>query len=156
MSPSENTRPPIRSAYDVHDRVTIDTGTEGGAKQSFKEECDINNILARYAATGLLTPVQQTPGFFVDVSDVGDYREALDNVIQAQALFMQLPAVIRARFENDPAAFLDFASDPTNEDQMREMGLLPPLPAEEPPTPAPEPAAGEQDPPPPSDEGSED
>lgn len=132
----------IRTPYGAHERYQLETGKEGGAKQSFKEECDINNILAQYAKTGLLTPVTSRPPMFVDVSDVGDYRTALENVRTARDLFMQLPATIRATFDNDPATFLDFASDPDNEDELREMGLLPPIPAEE-PTAAVEPATEE-------------
>lgn len=105
----------------------IDCGTEGGAKQSFKEECDINTIVAQYAKTGLLTPVVQRPPEFVDVSEVGDYRTALEHVRIADDMFMQLGSAIRGEFENDPAIFLDFCTDPQNEDRMRELGLLPSL-----------------------------
>ncbi len=101
--------------------------TEKGAKQSMKAECDINNILKRYAKTGLLTPVNKRPPMFIDVSDVGDYRTAIENVRAAETEFMRLPAAIRARFGNDPAVFLDFAVDPANEQEMRDMGLLPAL-----------------------------
>ena len=100
-----------------------------------KAECDINNILAHYAKTGLLTPVHQRPGMFVDVSEVGDYRQAIHNIRGAEELFMQLPSVVRGRFENDPGAFLDFASDPANTDEMIEMGLLPRPEEEAPPAP---------------------
>ena len=114
---------------------------EDMTKQSMKDECDINNILAQYAKTGLLTPVTQTPGSFVDVSEVGDYREAIHNVREADRLFMQLPSAVRTRFENDPAQFLDFATEESNMDELREMGLLPPLPIEEPSAPETPPGA---------------
>lgn len=100
-------------------------GGKVGAKQSMRDECDINMILARYAKTGLLTPVVTRPPMFVDVSEVGDYRQAVQNVESAQNLFMELPATTRARFANDPAQFLDFATDPANETEMIELGLLP-------------------------------
>lgn len=105
----------------------LDTGDEGGAKQSFKDEVDVNNILALYAKTGLLTPVTERSPAFVDVSTIGDYRTALENVRLAGDLFDDLPSAIRAEFEHDPAEFLDFCTDPANEDRMRDMGLLPPL-----------------------------
>lgn len=108
-------------------RIIVDTGSAGGAKQSFKDETDVNNILALYAKTGLLTPVVSRSPAFIDVSAVGDYREAVENVETAQKLFMELPSVIRSEFRNDAAEFLDFCTDPDNEDRMREMGLLPPI-----------------------------
>ncbi len=111
---------------DDRPRVVIECG-KIGAKQSFKDECDVNSILARYAKTGLLTPVVSRPGIFVDVSEVGDYRTAIENVRSAEALFMEIPSGIRAEFDNDPAKFLDFCTDPASEDRMRELGLLPPL-----------------------------
>jgi len=113
-------------------KPVIDCGTEGGAKQSFKDECDVNKILARYAKTGLLTPVTSRSPAFVDVSSVGDYRSALENVRSAKALFMELPSGIRSEFQNDPAEFLDFCTDPDSEDRMRELGLLPALDPEPP------------------------
>ena len=44
--------------------VQLEAGDSGGAKQSFKDECDINNIISRYAKTGLLTPVNVRPASF--------------------------------------------------------------------------------------------
>lgn len=113
----------------------LEPGTKGGAKQSFRKECDINRIVANFAKTGLLTPVETRPAMFIDVSNVTDYRTALDNVRMAEDLFMELPAITRAKFENDPATFLDFASDAENDDEMRKLGLLPPLEGEEPKAP---------------------
>lgn len=98
---------------------------KGRTKQSMKDECDINGIISRYAKTGLLTPVNEKPAMFVDVSEVGDYRSAMDNVRAVQSIFMQLPAGTRANFDNDPAIFLDYAANPGNEEEMIEMGLLP-------------------------------
>lgn len=126
----------------------LDTGTESRTKQSFKEESDINYIIAQYARTGLLTPVVDRPPMFIDVSEVGDYRQALENVQLADDLFMDLAPKIRAEFNHSAAAFLDFCSDPDNEDRMRDMGLLPPLPEEPPKGPVPdEPPVAAVDPP---------
>lgn len=141
----------IRTPYDGFRDPNwgLDCGTEGGAKQSMREECDINNIVATYAQTGLLTPVNVRPPMFIDVSGVEDYRQALDMVIAADKLFMQLPAKTRALFDNDPAVFLDFSADPQNADELRDLGLLPKRAAEEAPEPEPkeEPPASEETPP---------
>ena len=39
---------------------------------------------------------------------------------------MTMPADVRARFNNDPALFVDFCSDEANLDEMRKLGLAVP------------------------------
>lgn len=116
---------------------------KGRTRQSEAKACDVNRIVAKYHKTGII-PVSQRPALYADVSQMGDYRSALEQVQKADEAFMALPSKLRARFENDPAAFLDFCSDPGNRDEMRELGLLEPegqpAPVEEPVVePAPEP-----------------
>lgn len=98
-------------------------------KQEFAKEADANVIMARAKRTGLVPMVQ--PGSFADVSEVGDFREMLDAVTQAQASFMALDPKIRARFHNDPAELLDFVADVENRDEAIKLGLIAkPLPAD--------------------------
>lgn len=96
------------------------------AQQSMKDECDINNILARWVQTGELAGNPRTPSYG-DFTGIGDYHTALNTVIAAQESFMALDAKLRARFHNDPGEFLDFVSNPDNLDEMRELGLAEPL-----------------------------
>src|ERR1041384_3813072 len=79
---------------------------ESLARQSEADQADINKILARFAKSGIV-PMQELPGEYVDVSEVGDYREAVERVARMDAYFSQLPAEVRLKFENDPAALLD-------------------------------------------------
>jgi phage internal scaffolding protein len=113
---------------------------EGLVQQGMRDECDVNVIMARYMQTGELTHVSALAGEYGDYSNVTDYREGLDLIMAADELFSELPAKVRDRFKNDPAAFLDFANDPKNLEEMREMGLAPPKP----PVPAPTPEASNQ------------
>jgi hypothetical protein len=77
-----------------------------------------------------------------------DFTEMPDTLLgymqlmeQADNAFMTLPASVRREFDNDAAAFVDFASDPSNLEQMRDWGLAPPAPT---PAPLPSlPSAGE-------------
>lgn len=119
-------------------------------RQSEMKYADINLIMAKYEKTRVLPPATRQ-GFFADVSQVGDYRDALHRVQAADGYFMQLPAKIRAEFDNDAATFLDFVSDETNLDAIEEMGLIQresdkdPFP--EPPTPpVPEPRVDQDGP----------
>lgn len=94
-------------------------------KQSFKDECDLNVILERFALTGRLpeNPRMPTYGDFMDVSD---YHTAMNAVRAADEAFMALPAAIRARFGNDPGAYVDFCSDEKNREEAARLGLLKP------------------------------
>lgn len=79
--------------------------------QSFKDDADINCIIARYENTGVLVdpsvPVSRTPNFG-DFSDLPTYQEAQNVIIAAKNAFDTLSAKIRERFHNDPAAYYDF------------------------------------------------
>ena len=95
-------------------------------QQNFKKECDINNIMAGYERTGLMSHVARFQGQYGDVTGAVDYHSAQNAVIQETEMFMTLPAAVRSKFANDPGAFLQFVEDPANEAEMRELGLLPP------------------------------
>ena len=93
-------------------------------KQSFKDECDINNIVSRFAKTGVLDHEALVKPKFGDFLGVSDYQTALNQVLEAEEAFDALPAKLRARFENQPGEFLEFCSDEKNYDEMVELGLI--------------------------------
>lgn len=103
-------------------------GGQSMARQSEAEGCDINKIMKRYEQTGVL-PDAVRQGLFVDVSEMGDYRTAIEQVRSVDRYFASLPAATRAEFENNPAVFLDFAADPGNEARLRELGIIEDVPA---------------------------
>lgn len=99
-------------------------GFKGRTKVQFKQDCDINRIVARFKKTGEL-PVagrMQKP-LYGDFTSVGTFQESLNVVATAQAQFQLLPAKVRQRFGNDPAQFLAFCGDPKNMNEMIELGL---------------------------------
>lgn len=99
-------------------------------QQHHKDECDINNIVAKYRQTGQFTHLTQKNGVYADVSKITDYHESLNKVQDAQAAFAALPSNVRLRFNNDPAQLLAFMQDPTNHDEGVELGIYnkPPIP----------------------------
>ncbi len=124
------------------------SGDKIRVKQSAKNECDINQILARYLRTGVVSPANMAKrqAVFGDVSEIGDFHASQNKVIEATDAFMTLPAKIRARFENDPGQLLDFCADSNNRDEAIELGIItkieeetPPEPPPDPPEPPPEP-----------------
>lgn len=82
--------------------------------QSFKDDADINCIIARYENTGVLVdptvPVSRTPEFG-DFSGMPDYQTAQNVIIAAKNAFDSLSSKIRERFNNDPAAYFDFVQN---------------------------------------------
>jgi len=113
----------FRHAYSPRYRVSIAFPGKGRTKQEFKEESDINVIMARYMRTGHLDNVTTRLPQFVDLEG-GDFYQAMQIVAESKSLFQELPSHIRTRFENDPGKFLDFVHDPENRSEMAEMGLL--------------------------------
>jgi len=108
----------------VRRRVSIDCGGESLTKQSFKAQCDINKIIAKYRQTGLINHLSARPGMFEDVSEMSDYHASLNKVRQADVLFMGLPSNVRERFKNDPGNLVEFLMDSKNRDEAVKLGLI--------------------------------
>lgn len=111
-------------------RVRVQTINElpSMAQQQFKDECDINNIMKKYQSTGQFLHTTSKQGRYADFSDIKDYQEMLDTVRYADAAFLELPAQVRARFQNNPAELLSFLQDKSNYDEGVKLGLLQPKP----------------------------
>ncbi len=104
-------------------RVSFETGTESRVQQSFKNDSDINVIMRRYEEGGELPESLSRSSFFGDVSGIGDFREAHAAVARGRVLFAALPAGLRDRFHNDVGAFLDFAENPANAEELSALGF---------------------------------
>ncbi len=113
----------FRSAYSIKPRSQMNTGSISLTEKHHKDECDINKILARYVKTGVITHGKTLTGYYDDVSNIGDYTQAMETVARAKELFMQLPSGVRTKFNNNPAEFLDFCGDEDNLEELQEMGL---------------------------------
>ncbi|WVR22147.1 MAG: internal scaffolding protein [Malazfec virus 6] len=92
--------------------------------QSFKKDCDVNTIMARFMKTGQISHLAKGTAAYHDVSDVPDLDEALTIVAKAQSTFDALPANIRRRFGNSPTEMTTFLMDPKNAQEAFELGLL--------------------------------
>lgn len=113
----------IRKPYERRERVGFDTGDDSRAKQSFKDESDINNIMAQYMRTGVITHMKENEGQYIDLPEGVDYQSALNMVIAAGEAFDSLPGSVRQRFQNNAVEFLDFMDDPDNIEESVELGL---------------------------------
>ena len=111
--------------YDM-DEVSRETGhrcdDESLAIQSAREETDINTIVRRFGLTGELPKDLKMPQSG-DFSGLPGFHEAMNLVRAAQEEFLRVPADVRARFGNDPGAFMRFCEDRENLPEMRRLGL---------------------------------
>lgn len=136
---------------DVRIYTAFDPPPKGGllckdkslARESERDSCDVNLIMKRYEKTGELPEGFDAPGFFGDVSEMGDFRKIQDTMVLGNQLFMLLPPDERAKFDNDVVKFLDFAEDPANRGELVKLGLLPDV---EKPAEGPAPAGGQASP----------
>jgi phage internal scaffolding protein len=129
----------VRTPWTERERSQIFFAPLGRTKQSFKDECNINNIMAKYARTGVIEHGNKHAPSYGDCPEI-DFRQAMEVVLEAQETFAELPAVVRRRFDNDPANFLAFCEDPANRDEAGELGLLKLIEPEPAPSPEPPPA----------------
>ncbi len=101
----------------------IECKTAGKTKQSMRDECDVNFIMARYVKTGLIEHLSGGIPSFPDVSELGDYRSAIENMRSADKYFQGLPAEVRARFGHDAANFMEFLQSGASEEDLRKLSL---------------------------------
>lgn len=109
----------------ISDESGLDTGPDGGAKQSFKNEVDINTIVKQFGIGYEMPEPQFVPGT-QDFTNIPDFHTAMNLRARAFEQFDAYPAHIRAKFDNDPMAFVDFSLKEENRAELADMGLLTP------------------------------
>lgn len=119
---------------EIRHRVQLVNFGPSLAVQADKDRTDIRNIV-KMAMRGKSVTVNYREGRFLDIADAPTYIEALNFVAEANLMFDRLPAALRDRFNNDPAAMLSFIDNPENKEEAIKLGLLPkpPAPPVEPP-----------------------
>ncbi|QXP08268.1 MAG: internal scaffolding protein [Arizlama microvirus] len=118
-----------RAQYDNRPILASDLsfeGDKGVTKQSDLKDSDINAIFKRFEKTGQLPNMIAKNPAYGDFTNVPDYQDALHIVMQSNDQFANLDVNLRNRFDNDPAKFLEFATDPKNVEELAKLGLLKP------------------------------
>lgn len=100
---------------------------EDRTKQSFRDECDMNNIVSRIRKSGYI-PLEAQDSLrrqiYADVSGAPQsLEEAYAVVARADKAFSTLPARLRERFR-DPSGLLAFLDDPDNLKEAQDLGLI--------------------------------
>jgi len=106
-------------------RVSDSTGKESRVEPQHREECNINTIMRKMHAQGIL-PHFKSGGNFGDFTAYSDFHDCHNRILAAEADFMAMPSELRYKFDNDPGKLLDFLHDPANRAECVEMGLIAP------------------------------
>ncbi len=93
------------------------------AKQSFRNETDINQILHRVTSGASLAHLKEHEGQYGDFSDFDEqtYEQMQNRIAGAKTIFFDLPAELRSEFDNNPGKFFGFVNDPANVDKLEEI-----------------------------------
>jgi hypothetical protein len=110
--------------YDVREasEEAADIGDYGESMtvQSQAEDADINVMMKRMHMTGQMPSNPRIPSYG-DFTHITDYRSAIEAIRNADAGFMEFPAEVRAKFDNDPQKLLMFASQEANASKLVEI-----------------------------------
>ena len=104
-------------------RVQLHCG-ESMTDPSFKQMCDINNIISQYQKTGQLPHFKEKIPQYVNIPSIPSFMEAFDLVQSAVELFDELPAEVRKAMDNDPANLEEFVTDEKNQELLIKHGLM--------------------------------
>lgn len=106
-------------------RVALDFSDEEMlTEQSHRDSADINKIIKKHGMDMIAkTAVLKSAEYRFDDIEGNDFQEAMMKVAKAQQTFESMPHEIRAEFQNNPGAFMDFVQNPDNKDRMIELGL---------------------------------
>jgi len=92
-------------------------------QQQYKDECNPNVVIQRYNRTGELGRIRQSQPIYVDCTSF-DFEEARERVARIEETFMELPALLRRRFDHEPRKLLEFLQDEKNREEAIELGMI--------------------------------
>lgn len=91
------------------------------AKQSFKDQTDINRILERHSIKNVNAHiVKYPPEVYHEFQNI-DLLQAYGQIERINEIFADLPSEVRNEFGNNPMAFAAYASNPQNNDRLGEL-----------------------------------
>lgn len=115
--------------YKAPKSPVADSSKPSLTQQEFKESCDINNILAKFAVQAQALGVEpsqlmpQDQGTYGDFSNLDDFQTAQNKIAFLNDQFSNLPSNVRRKFGDDLNTFIGALSDPTRIDELGELGV---------------------------------
>lgn len=101
----------------------IKLNTDSKVQQQFKDDTNIHKIVQRYQQFGTLPKGASEP-IYIDHTQYEDYTTMVNKVKTMETNFNRLPALVRARFQNQPRNLLDFLGKAENIEEAIDLGLL--------------------------------
>ena len=98
-----------------------DNYPDGRTKQAFKDQTDINKILAQAAKGKTISHLARHGAVYGDFSDIDDLLVAHNRLKKGQSIFDQLPSEVRREFDNDLGKFFRFVNDPENLEKLPQL-----------------------------------
>lgn len=106
---------PEHPGYDFYD-------PRSPVQQYFRDESDVNNIVAYWTRTGDYTAYShQRPARYVDCSVLQDFEHALNTIVKAEDILSNMDPVERLKFQDDPIAFIEHFADPVNKESFEKV-----------------------------------
>lgn len=99
---------------------------ESMTQQQFKDDCDVNIMLAKFMKTNDPAHLRlRDAGVYADLAGAPDYMEAMQTIATANQAFEAIDARIRLdKFNNDPQKMIQFLADPQNQEEAIKLGLM--------------------------------
>lgn len=113
----------IVTMYGKKKRIALSHFGPTKTQQHFKNDVNINQIIKKAMKSRGLPPAIN-PGYYGDFTSYTDYQNALDRIQNANDRFMEIPAEIRKRFDNNPGRFAAFLMDENNRTEAENLGLI--------------------------------
>lgn len=98
-----------------------DSYTDGRTKQTFKDETDINKLVAKAARGESLSHLEKHGEIYGDFTDISDLLHAHNRLQRGQEVFDALPSELRREFNNSIEGFFNFVNDPANSGRLNEV-----------------------------------
>ena len=96
---------------------------ESCTQQHFKDECDVNRIIERYQATGVLEHVRNNEARYGQAPSGDDFQKMVEQIAEARSLFEELPSKARQHFNHNPVEFLDYIQGDPDLDILDKLDL---------------------------------
>ena len=98
-----------------------DNGDPIRTEQCHADACDINKILDKHQIKNVRAHMVEFPPEAYQEFEGVDLLTATARLRKAGEIFDALPSEVRNEFNNDPIAFVSYASDPANNDRLAEL-----------------------------------
>lgn len=124
----------IRNQVVIDCQKAIDDGIdELRTEQNHKGSVDINEIVSKAGGVDRIAATQNILAMSFDTNPYNNFEEMMILVAKGEESFMSLPAQVRDEFDNSPAKYMDFVTNPENKDALIERGWMnPPEPEPQP------------------------